>query len=205
MKNIVKQNLVPLLLGIVVLGAIIAYFFIGKNENDNAKQVSNEWFEEETIAETEKEKSDLIEVERIVVDVKGAIRNPGVYEFQTGDRVTDVIENAGGLLENADRDRINQAMRLEDEMVLYFPVIGEESVDQSEATMAQEKDDGKVNLNKASQTELLTLTGIGPSKADAIIQYREENGSFEKIEDLMEISGIGEKTFEKLKDQISIR
>ena len=97
-------------------------------------------------------------------------------------------------------------------MVLYLPVIGEEEKHNNGGTTpgfgsfaATSSDNGKVNLNTASESELQTLTGIGPSKAAAIIEYRDTNGPFKEIEQLKEISGIGDKTFEKLKEEISVR
>ncbi len=204
MKNFVEQNKKVLSIGLLILGVVIAYYLYQVDDLGKGNNLNDEWVEEIPM-ENEKDEVPSIEEEKIVVDVKGAVYNPGVYECQSGDRVKDVIERAGGLLENADKNKVNLAMKLEDEMVLYFSVVGEESSDVPLQAMTTEKDDGKVNLNKATQTELLTLTGIGPSKADAIIEYREQNGPFKAVEEIMEISGIGEKTFEKLKNQISVR
>lgn len=151
------------------------------------------------------------EKETVLVDVKGAVVHPGVYEAQAGDRVIDLIESAGGLLENADKNQINFAMKVVDEMVLYLPAIGEETSSDAGTSLAlatsypSSANDGKININTAAQSELETLTGIGPSKAEAIIEYRETNGPFKEIEQLMEISGIGEKTFAKLKEEIKVR
>lgn len=204
MKKFVEQNKKVLSIGLLTLGVVIAYYLYQVDDLGKGNNLNDEWVEEIPM-ENEKDEMPSIEEEKIVVDVKGAVYNPGVYECQSGDRVKDVIERAGGLLENADKNKVNLAMKLEDEMVLYFSVVGEESSDVPLQAMTAEKDDGKVNLNKATQTELLTLTGIGPSKADAIIEYREQNGPFKAVEEIMEISGIGEKTFEKLKNQISVR
>ncbi|HEY4550350.1 MAG TPA: helix-hairpin-helix domain-containing protein, partial [Bacillus sp. (in: firmicutes)] len=107
-------------------------------------------------------------------------------------------------------NNINFAMKVVDEMVLYIPAIGEQNPTMAGAATSgsvQEGTtaDGKISLNSATESELQTLPGIGPSKALAILEYRETNGSFKKIEDLMEISGIGEKTFEKLKEHIAVQ
>lgn len=205
MKNFVKQNKQMLFIVLLVISVIIAYYLFQMGDVESGSELNDDWIEENPL-EVETVEVPAIEEEKVIVDVKGAIHTPGVYECQSGDRVMDVIERAGGLTQDADKNKINLAMRLEDEMVLYFPVVGEEVSDSiTSETMTAEKEDGKVNLNKATQTELLTLTGIGPSKADAIIEYREQNGPFKAVEDIMEISGIGEKTFEKLKDQISVR
>lgn len=153
---------------------------------------------EETSGETE---------EKIMVDVKGAVKNPGVYFARPGDRVIDVIEDAGGLLENADDHAINFAMKLTDEMVIYVPRKGEDYQGNGGMAVVASggKNDGKVNLNRADRSELETLPGIGPSKAEAIIEYRETKGPFKTIEDLKLVSGVGEKTFEKLKDKITVK
>ena len=90
-------------------------------------------------------------------------------------------------------------------MVLYIPIVGEETTLEPIVGGVQNQGDGKVNLNKASQAELETLTGVGPAKATAIIEYRDVNGGFKTVEEIMEISGIGQKTFDKFKDQITVR
>jgi competence protein ComEA len=150
--------------------------------------------------------SEEIEVEEIVVDVKGAVHNPGVYKAKTDERVMDVIDRAGGITEVADDDAINFAMRVTDEMVIYVPTAGEE-VDTAEGMVSLDNggSSGKVNINKATAAELETLPGIGPAKAEAIIEYRETNGPYKTIEDIMLISGFGEKTFEKLQESISVK
>lgn len=208
MKNLIKQNKIPLLIGLVVLMAMAAYYFIPTGKNSADTLVTTDWIKEENAnpneAKADEIQSNDTEDRSIIIDVKGAIKNPGVYEVQSGDRVIDIVEKAGGLLDNADRNNVNFAMKLVDEMVLYFPAIGEEISTVTESGVGQ-ADDGKVNLNKASQEDLLTLTGIGPSKAEAIIEYRDQNGPFKEVEELMEISGIGEKTFEKLKGEVTVR
>jgi competence protein ComEA len=210
MKNLFKENKLVLFIGLILLIAMGAYYFIHVEGNGEGTQVSNEWIEEEQPMDSIEPESLEMEANpqkeaNLIVDVKGAIKSPGVYEVQPGDRVIDVIEQAGGLHENADSNNINFAMKLVDEMVLYIPIVGEENRIVPVNGGVQDPDDGKVNLNKASEAELQTLTGVGPAKAIAIIEYRDQNGGFKKIEELMEISGIGEKTFEKLKDQIIVQ
>ena len=147
----------------------------------------------------------------VKVDVKGSVQKPGVYEFTMGDRVTDVINKAGGLQDEADSGQVNMAQLVEDEMVIYIPKKGE-IVESSMQTVPQRNETGggsetneKININKATSEELQELPGIGPSKADAIVQKREELGSFQTIEDLKEVTGIGEKTFEKLRESITVK
>ena len=210
MKNFLKHNKPALLIGLILLVAIGAYYFIHLEGDGGGTQVSNDWIEEELPMDSNEPGSLELEEspqeeENLVVDVKGAIKSPGVYEMKLGDRVIDVIEQAGGLHENADSNNINFAMKLVDEMVLYIPIVGEELTPEPTVGSVQNQGDGKVNLNKASEAELQTLTGVGPAKATAIIEYRNQNGGFKKVEEIMEISGIGEKTFEKFKDQITVR
>ncbi len=135
--------------------------------------------------------------EKIYVHVCGAVKNPGVYGFASGSRVYEAIEEAGGFTEEAAASQVNQAQTLEDEMRLYIPRI-DETESQAEAGS------GKVNLNTASEEQLMTLPGIGEAKAKSIIAYREKHGAFQKIEDVMEISGIKEALFQKIQDFITV-
>lgn len=155
------------------------------------------------------EPSKEVKSAELVVDVKGAVKSPGVYVLMPDDRVIDAITMAGGYTAEADSTYINHAQKITDEMVIYVPKIGEEidleqqTVISSPATENQTTN-GKINLNTASETDLLTLPGIGPAKAKAILEYRQQNGSFKTVDDLKNVSGIGEKTYEKLKQYIEI-
>lgn len=193
------------------IGAIIAilliYYFMSPLSKPSSLDDESNWTEEiaeDTIIEPPNPSVE----EDILVDVKGAVNSPGVYKAVMGDRVIDLIEKAGGAKETANVSAINFAERVTDEMVLYVPTIGEELEvfeGQGAASTLNESDSDKINLNKAMQTELETLPGIGPAKAQTIIEYRETNGSFKSIEDIKSISGFGEKTFEKLKDHIKVK
>ncbi|ARK29299.1 helix-hairpin-helix domain-containing protein [Halalkalibacter krulwichiae] len=145
------------------------------------------------------------EVRDIVIDVKGAIARPGVYKLQEGDRIHQALEKAGGLLEGADETKLNFAQLLHDEMVVYVPLVGEEegSVEVGNLTTPQGEENGKIPINRAEAGQLQQLPGIGPAKAAAIISYREEHGAFKDINDLLNISGIGPKSIEKLEEAIS--
>ena len=140
----------------------------------------------------------------IMVDVKGQVNKPGVYELPSESRVLDAIQAADGLLDSADDRAINLAMILQDEMSIYVPEMGEEGAMPIQATASNAEASGKVNINRADEAELTSLPGIGPAKAEAIISYRTEAGSFQSIEDLTKVTGIGEKTFEQLKDSITV-
>ena len=132
--------------------------------------------------------------EKLYVDLKGKIHKPGVYLVDPDDRVIDVIESAGGFTNDADENQINLAEKVYDAMVIFVPSQSEEN----NLSVQTNTNHGKIRINQATQTELEELPGIGASKAQAIIQYREENGPFKEAEELQNISGIGLKTFEKL-------
>lgn len=134
----------------------------------------------------------------IVIYICGAVLHPGVYELPEGSRVIHAIEAAGGLLEEADPHEVNQAGLLADgEQIRIWT---KDEVKETDAG----KGDGKVNLNRATKEELMQLPGIGEAKANAILAYREEQGDFRSIEDVMKISGIKESVFSQIKDLITV-
>ena len=146
----------------------------------------------------------------IWVYVCGEVATPGVYELQEGDRITHAIEAAGGLTEAAGQVYLNQAAHLTDGQRIYVPSKEEEQslteelspTDRADGQTA--KDTGKVNLNTATKAELLSLNGIGESRAEAILAYREANGRFGNIEDLKKVDGIKEGIFQKIREQITV-
>lgn len=201
----------------VIVAIAIFYFVSGKSDETATQQASLLTpIEERQVAEVqqpiEEEAAEQIAPETVVVDVKGAVKYPGVVQLTTEDRVMDAIEAVGGYTEVANPVTINHAQKLVDEMVIYVPAQGEnleelalQTTVTTNASSNASNDDGKVNLNTATEAELTTLPGIGPSKAAAILAYREENGGFKTIEDLKNVSGIGDKTFEKLQDAIKVK
>lgn len=146
------------------------------------------------------------ESESVVVDVKGQVHNPGMYTLPMGSRVLDALQIAGGILPTAEEKELNFAAKLVDEMVIYVPFIGEIDVPTTIVTKpaTAESQSTIININTADETTLTTLSGIGPSKANAIVTYRDEKGLFQSIDELKKVTGIGELTFEKLKDFISV-
>ncbi|MCA0992868.1 helix-hairpin-helix domain-containing protein [Guptibacillus hwajinpoensis] len=190
------------LLSIILLAVGMAvFFYFDLPKGEEAQFV----FEEEVEEGGEDKEVPLPtqenEVTIVLVDVKGAVVAPGVYEVSANGRVKDVIEKAGGFLEEADQAQLNLATKVIDEMMIYVPLKGETTVTAGSVTA----ESGLVSINTADLIELQELPGIGPAKAEAIIQYREENGPFSASEDLQNISGIGEKTYEKLKDLITVQ
>lgn len=148
--------------------------------------------------------SDKVE-DIIKVDIKGSIVNPGVYEVSNSDRINDVINKAGGLLEDANTSNINLSKRVKDEMVIVISNnqnVEEEVID-FETNNYTESNNSLVSINSASKEELMSLSGIGESKALAIIKYR-ENQKFNSIEDIKNVNGIGDSLFEKIKDSITV-
>ncbi|AKG04264.1 MULTISPECIES: helix-hairpin-helix domain-containing protein [Salimicrobium] len=145
--------------------------------------------------ETEAAEGDLI------VDVKGEVNAPGIYEGRPGMRVYDAVEMAGGFTDQADEASVNLAQKLEDEMVILVTVV---TGTEGGAGLAVSEQGDKVKINYATVDEITTINGIGPSKAEAIVAYREENGMFRKTEELLEVRGIGEKTLENMEEYILI-
>ena len=172
--------------------------------------------------------------EKIIVHVSGAVNKEGIVELEENSRISDAIDKAEGLKENADTKNINLAFKLEDGMKIYIPTI-EESREQNEQNgqsqnqtlmdetskyvtsssgvvqeeqtngQSEQKKNEKININTATQTELETLPGIGPSISLKIINYREENGKFKSIEEIKEVSGIGDAKYENIKDLICVK
>lgn len=178
---------------------------------------------EETKEEKEYEKNT---VNSWRVDVKGAIKNPGVYEVAENTRIYEVIEFAGGLLETATTENINLSKKVTDEMVIYIfskeeyqkkmscdikndsegEISKEIGIKESviDSFHKTEPENQKISLNKATKEELMTLEGIGESKAIQIIEYRTRNHGFQKVEELKEVKGIGEVLYEKIKNYITL-
>ena len=214
-----KQVFVPASIGV----ALLVYFFFLQNSTDNSS-TSIETIDalNPLIATTPVSEPEQLTIETatsppttVMIDVKGAVNYPGVYTLEEGQRIVDAIEMAGGYAEAANPTLINHAQKLQDEMVIYIPKLGEElteimpelvqTAQGNRSSSGSTNNAGKINLNKAEANELTQLPGVGPSKATAIIQHRTEQGTFQTIEDLKKVTGIGEKTFEQLKDLIDVK
>jgi competence protein ComEA len=195
-----------------IVSVLIGFIYYIRSDSTSSEVISTQEEDSIVLEELEKPEAEMKNLESensvLIIDIKGAIKQPGVYELQTGARVHQLIEMAGGLMNDADELAVNLAAPLEDGMVVYIPKKGEVTTN-NQFTLPTDQDGShgtdKVNINLATSEELQTLTGIGPSKAEAIITYREENGPFTTPEGLLEVSGIGEKSFEKLKEEITIK
>ena len=142
-------------------------------------------------------------VKRIKIYITGAVANPGVYELDEGSRVEDALKLAGGASDGADMLRVNLAARLKDEQQIIVPKVGE-AIDNLPAEAQNDSGEARININTANEAELMKLPGVGKVTAGNIIAYRTEHGAFKAIEDIRNVTRIGEKTFERLKDLITV-
>jgi len=197
-----------------VLGLALGAFFLLKptsqtsvketNLQAEVAAVSKDSSSEKEIKKEEKEESP--EQDLITVDVKGAVKSPGIYDLPVGSRVHDAVQKAGGLTDEADSKSLNLAQKVSDEALVYVPTKGEEAASQQtgSGTTPSTSKDKKVNLNKASLEELKQVKGLGGKRAQDIIDHREANGKFKSVDELKKVSGIGAKTIEKLKDYVTV-
>ena len=223
-KQIIIGIIIILLLGVSSFGV---YKLLPK-KNNTKKSEKIVITKKESLSKNEKveEKED---VKKIMIDIKGNVVTPGIYELDDGQRVIDAINKAGGVNEYADTSVLNLSKKLKDEMViivysyeevLNFTVVKEqESIKQEECVKGVndilndacieennviEKSNSKISINTATLEELMELDGVGEAKAKAIIEYREKNGEFKTIDDLLNVSGIGEGLFAKIKENITL-
>lgn len=181
-------------IGILAVVAIIAGTVMFSNNNKKSKEVSTEsesLVTEETV------------VDKVWVDIGGEVKSPKVVELDDGSRVQDAIDAAGGLTSEADITNLNRAALVNDGDKIYVPAVGDESGASGSPSGGVSTTGGKVNINTADSEELQTITGVGPATAEKIISYRESNGRFKVIEDIKNVSGIGDKTFDKMKESIT--
>lgn len=215
MQILNKKNVIFISIIIVCIIGVY-YFFIREKEyiEDDSNIILSNVVEKET-----KEDETIEEKNKIVVYIAGAIKNEGIYELEENSRIANIIEKAGGLTNDANINNINLAYILQDGMKVYIPKNndknemnddtntyvskGNEESKIDKSTSVETKN-SKININTATQTELETLPGIGPSTAANIINYRKENGKFNNIEDLKKVSGIGDSKYNKIKEMIKV-
>ncbi|KXT93676.1 helix-hairpin-helix domain-containing protein [Streptococcus mitis] len=192
------------------LGLLVGGFFLLKPAPQTPVKETNLQAEVAAVSKdsvSEKEvKEEPVEQDLITVDVKGAVKSPGIYDLPVGSRVNDAVQKAGGLTEQADSKSINLAQKVSDEALVYVPTKGEEVANQqtNSGAPSSTSKDKKVNLNKASLEELKQVKGLGGKRAQDIIDHRESNGKFKSVDELKKVSGIGAKTIEKLKDYVTV-
>lgn len=203
-----KQKIIVVVL-IIIMCIVIGYYIISKMEKydySDIEKISN-------IIEEDQEVDDNIIENKIVIHITGEVEEEGVIELEKGARISDAIEEAGGTTEEADLSNVNLAYSLSDGQKVKIPNINEKD---EEIIVVEEKagdniiiegnksKEEKININKAAQTEIETLPGIGPSTALKIINYRNEHGKFKNIGDIKNVSGIGDSKFENIKEYICV-
>lgn len=207
MGSFTKREQIVILLIVFTIIITLGFKFFLKDiidSRDNTMEVINI---DKTI-DSEGMESLIADVEDniIMVHISGQVYNPGIVELELGNRLIDAVKLAGGLKKDADIDRINLAKKLVDEEKIYIPKIGEEvaeEIDISVKTGSSGKESGKININSCSKEDLIALPGIGDTIASRIIEYRTKN-PFKSIEDIKNVSGIGEKKFMDIKELITI-
>lgn len=184
---------------LIITSVVVVFLIITREEEPRVQQEISPL--KISTTESQEKSNPFKENTKIMVDIKGAVAKPGVFEMPVESRVNDAIKLAGGFTADADQSQVNLAQKVQDEMIINIPVIGEEPFTQGEVSSIQTE---KLSINYATQEEIETLNGIGPAKAQAIIQFREEHGFFSTAEDLLQVPGIGEKTLNNFIDDIQV-
>ena len=220
LENLTKKQKIIFAIIIILMACVIIYYIYSTLNNvdyNHEIEISNNNLEITSDLESISIEENVTETQEILVHISGCVKENKVVSLPDGSRVNDAIEAAGGLTKDADLTNVNLAYILEDGEKIYIPKKGEEissinnssisstfsSTSSSNATSSTKN--SKININKATQAELEIIPGIGPSTALKIINYRNENGKFKSIEDIKNISGIGNAKYEKLKDYITIK
>lgn len=217
MKELIKAKKKYILFMVIILAF---FLFFKKNNQKQDSQIVGSNEPRQNLSTTTSKSHNVAQSSSsstVTVDITGAVKHQGVYTLKNGARIDELIKAAGGLKANAQLKTINRAVMLKDQDKVHIPYRGEK-VDPSEQTTSSQtvsapgnqtsssndSNEPKINLNTATAADLQKLNGIGEKKAQEIISYRQQKGQFKKIEDLMQVSGIGEKTFAKLKDQLAL-
>ena len=210
-KKYIEKNKKYVIIGLIFCILIIAIIIVKQFDTEEKETLDLISIEENT------ENTETVEKEedyKIVIHITGEVNNEGIIEIKEGGRISDAIEEAGGLTKEADLERVNLAYELEDGQKIYIPNKKDKDIEEyvtegvDDIVLPDELSkagDELVNINKASSEELQELDGIGEALAENIIAYRENNGKFKNIEDIKNVSGIGDSKYEKIKDNIKIR
>lgn len=233
MIDMIKKYYKILIIFIVLLVFILIFFLVNYYSNKYKNSIKKETINIKQDIKVETKKETKEKINYFYVDIKGAVKTPGVYKLEEGKRVDDAIKMAGGLIENSDTSIINLSKKIEDEMLIIIytkeelqeyknnlkieeinkklkeEIICPDYSNKACINIEEKKENdvsesNKISINKATKEELMTVSGIGESKAEEIIKYREENGEFKSIEDITSVSGIGESLYEKIKDYITV-
>jgi len=213
-----KAKQYKITLGLGLLGVIAAGFILlqGRDQGGtDVQQLTEQTSSSSSYMNEKSDKSNEIsqaetEDQLVTVDVKGAVKKPGVYQLQSNSRVHDALEKAGGLTDEADLKSVNQRRSWAGEAVVYVAKVGENAVDVTTSAPASatsgtgQAKSALVNLNTATEADFQTISGIGQKRAQDIIAYREANGRFKSVDELKNVSGIGAKTLEKLKEYVTV-
>ena len=222
-ESILKYKKIGLIavLVIVILSSILIYNTSGfkqlnKNDNesifvDDENSTSDEGLQNNNYKDdssySNSAAENKLQNKTIIVEIKGQVKNPDVYTLDENSIINDLITLAGGVTENADLSSINRAKKLQNHEMIYIADKNEASIAQNSMADPSEHSvmsESLVDINTAEAEQLKTLNGIGDSKAKSIIEYREQNGGFKSIEEIKNVTGIGEKMFEKIKDNITV-
>lgn len=219
-----KKYLILVFCLLLLAASTIAFF---KLNNEKTEVEDNFIANNEIITKEVREVAKQEEV-KLYFDIKGSVKKPGVYEFTQGDRIIDAINKAGGLTKNATTNNLNLSKKLTNEMVIYvfnkneltttkaFEQVNNDAeckcetievnncVDKNTTNESTNSETTKININTDSKEKLMTISGIGSSKADAIIEYRTKNGNFKTTEDIINVSGISKTIYDKIKDTITV-
>lgn len=216
MEKFKNNKLIYSIICIITIIICLIIYIANKNDNDTYI-IENNVLNNSLLKENKSEENKKEEKEIIFIHIIGEVNKPGVVEVKKGSRIKDVIEQAGGLTENADIEKVNLVYEVSDGQKINIPNkndIKENELKENNYISTENgsniiieeknKENKKVNINTATQTELETITGIGPSTASKIIKYRFENGKFKNISDIKNVSGIGEAKFNSIKDEITV-
>lgn len=210
-----KQKIIVTVIAIAVLIGIISFIY-NKNQTKDDTILENDILITNTSTN-----NNLVENESskdlVVVHITGSVKNPGIVKLSEGSRIEDAIQAAGGLTENADISKVNLAYVLDDGIKIKIPSITDDDIGDEEIINEESgeniiendttssKNNKSININKATETELETLPGIGASLASRIVEYRKQNGNFSSIEDIKNVSGIGDSKYLNIKDFITVK
>ena len=210
MENLSKIQKLIIIGAAVIMLLVIGYYIMHKTQSYTAFEANDAVGASQDLPENQTSLPPANEPKTIIIHITGAVKTGGVIHLIEGDRIIDAIDKAGGITEDADLSKVNLAYVLQDGQKVYIPSLQDEEIIRT-VTDGSGDDvivDGAtkaiVNINRATEAELETLSGIGPSTALKIIEYRKANGNFKKIEDLMNVPGIGQAKFDAIKNNITI-